>query len=405
MKAFSRRYICSYILSVLAILATTIAVKAVEPECLPASIYGYSYYVIQENGDLVRWGDYAPPTYQAAEILMKNVASIVPGGMRSTLAIDQDRNLRSIYTSPTTDSLGSDLLLEDIAIARCGLNHYLALQEDGTLYVGGKNESGQMGIGETDTLDHNPTKLMSGVISITANDNCSYALLDDGTLLFWGQYANDSVCLFPVAIGSGFTKLFSGEYVLTENHTLCEIKYEEESNKFTFTPVMENAMYASNNLVIQNDGSLWGLDNNIPLVPTTDFQSSESDSTQVPALLIKNVSFVTTGPFYSIAIMKDKSMWLLPNRELIAANNEYTKEPQKLMDHAPLPQIPIEQMNRQDDRAADFPAGLPNQAGISSEITESGKTGQLNFSAKTAALLVAAAIACIMLVRIRKKVS
>ena len=178
MKAFSRRCICSYILSVLLILATTIAVKAVEPECLPASIYGYSYYVIQKNGDLVHWGDYAPPTYQTAEILMKNVASIVPGGMRSTLAIDQDRNLRSIYTSPTTDSLGSDLLLEDIAIARCGLNHYLALQEDGTLYVGGKNEVGQMGIGKTDTLDHNPTKLMSGVISITANDNCSYALLE-----------------------------------------------------------------------------------------------------------------------------------------------------------------------------------------------------------------------------------
>ncbi|KAF5053972.1 Regulator of chromosome condensation (RCC1) repeat protein [anaerobic digester metagenome] len=376
-----------------------------EPECLPASIYGYSYYVIQKNGDLVHWGDYAPPTYQAAEILMKNVASIVPGGMRSTLAIDQDRNLRSIYTSPTTDSLDSDLLLEDIAIARCGLNHYLALQEDGTLYVGGKNETGQMGIGETDTLDHNPTKLMSGVISITANDNCSYALLDDGTLLFWGQYANHSVCPFPVAIGSGFTKLFSGEYVLTANHTLCKIKYEEKSNKFTFTPVMENAMYASDNLAIQNDGSLWGLDNNIPLVPTTDFQSSESDGTQGPALLMKNVSFVTTGPFYSIAIMKDESMWLLPNRDLIAADNEYTKGPQKLMDHAPLPQIPIEPMNRQDDRAADFPAGFPNQAGTSSEITESGETDQLNFSGKTAALFAAAAIACIMLVRIRKKVS
>ena len=40
--------------------------QAVEPECLPASIYGYSYYVIQKNGDLVHWGDYASPTYQAA---------------------------------------------------------------------------------------------------------------------------------------------------------------------------------------------------------------------------------------------------------------------------------------------------------------------------------------------------
>ena len=164
-------------------------------------------------------------------------------------------------------------------------------------------------------------------------------------------------------------------------------------------------MYASDNLAIQNDGSLWGLDNNIPLVPITDFQSSESDGIQGSTLLMKNVSFVTTGPFYSIAIMKDESMWLLPNRDLIATDNEYTKEPQMLMDHAPLPQIPIEQMNRQGNRGADFPAGLPNQAEASSVIAESGETDHLNFLGKIAALFAAVAIACIMLMRIRKKSS
>lgn len=36
------------ILSGLALLAVSTAANAVEPECLPANICGYSYYVIQE---------------------------------------------------------------------------------------------------------------------------------------------------------------------------------------------------------------------------------------------------------------------------------------------------------------------------------------------------------------------
>lgn len=45
-------------LSVLAFFAICTAANAVDPECLPANICGYRYYVIQEDGDLVNWGDY-----------------------------------------------------------------------------------------------------------------------------------------------------------------------------------------------------------------------------------------------------------------------------------------------------------------------------------------------------------
>lgn len=82
------------ILSGLALLAVSTAANAVEPECLPANICGYSYYVIQENGDLLRWGDYSSDSYQNAEILMKNVASIVPSDLHITLAIGSRANFK-----------------------------------------------------------------------------------------------------------------------------------------------------------------------------------------------------------------------------------------------------------------------------------------------------------------------
>lgn len=342
------------ILSGLALLAASTAANAVEPECLPANICGYSYYVIQENGNLVRWGDYAPPSYQNAEILMKNAASIVPSDLRVTLVIDQDRTLRVIDNSTYMNTSSSDPLLEDVATAKCGLNHYLALQEDGTLYVGGKNESGQLGLGETDTIEHEPTKLLSGVISVTTLDNSSYAVLDDGTLLFWGKLTGHPISASPVAIGSGFAKLLSGKYALSTDHTLYQMVWEENSDHFSFTPIMENVLYASNNLVIQEDGSLWGLDDNTPLVPTKYFQ--EADSTHTPIMLMENVSYVTAGPFYSIVVLKDESMWLLPNQDLITSNPDQKSEPEKLMDHAPIPQIEIEQIDPQENRLANFQA-------------------------------------------------
>lgn len=388
------------ILSGLALLAVSTAANAVEPECLPANICGYSYYVIQENGDLLRWGDYSSDSYQNAEILMKNVASIVPSDLHITLAIDRERTLRVINKPAYTSTSSSDSLLENVATAKYGLNHYLALQEAGTLYVGGKNESGQLGLGEADTIDHEPTKLLSGVISITTLDNSSYAVLDDGTLLFWGKLAGHPSCTAPVAIGSGFAKLLSGKYVLSADHTLYQMVWEENSDHFSFTPIMENVLYASNNLVVQEDGSLWGLDDNTPLVPTK--YSVETDSTHPPIKLMEDVSYVTAGQFYSIVVLKDESMWLLPNQDLIASNPDQKYVPEKLMDHAPIPQIEIERIDPQGNRLADFPTMLSSQEEAAPKNTEANEINPSAFLGVAVVLIIAAAVVCVLLLKLRR---
>ena len=61
---------------------------------------------------------------------------------------------------------------------------------------------------------------------------------------------------------------------------------------------------------------------------------------------MEDVSYVTAGQFYSIVVLKDESMWLLPNQDLIASNPDQKYVPEKLMDHATKPQIEIERISR-----------------------------------------------------------
>ena len=388
-------------LSVLAFFAICTAANAVDPECLPANICGFRYYVIQEDGDLVNWGDYAPASYKDADILAKNVASIVSADLRVTLVIDRDRSLRAIDGSTLYNTSSSDPLLEDVAVARCGLNHYLALKEDGTLYVGGKNESGQLGLGETDTVEHKPTKLLSGVISVEAMDNCSYAVLNDGTLLFWGKVEENPVCVSPVAIGEGFVKLFSGKYVLSMDHTLYQMTWPENSDHFSFIPIMGNVLYASDNLVIQEDNSLWGLNDNIPIVPSN--YSQERKNTHTPVKLMENVSYVSAGPYYSIVILKDKSMWLLPNQNLITSDPDHKYKPQKLVDFAPTPQIEIEQIYTQRNPTADFRKNLPTDTATFPNNTKANEINNLSFiGASVALIIVVVTIAYVVFTQFKK---
>jgi alpha-tubulin suppressor-like RCC1 family protein len=79
----------------------------------------------------------------------------------------------------------------DWAAVSAGMDHALALKTDGTLWVWGGNNSGQLGFGNsgegTEVLT--PTQLFvgSGWTSVSANIEESLALRQDGSLWTWGQ--------------------------------------------------------------------------------------------------------------------------------------------------------------------------------------------------------------------------
>jgi alpha-tubulin suppressor-like RCC1 family protein len=94
--------------------------------------------------------------------------------------------------------------LSGVTAVAAGGFHSLALLEDGTVMAWGENAYGQLGQGSTSgpeacedpgtTIPHpscsltpTPVPGLSGVKAIAASANQSYALLDDGTVMSWGE--------------------------------------------------------------------------------------------------------------------------------------------------------------------------------------------------------------------------
>jgi len=77
-------------------------------------------------------------------------------------------------------------VMDNVASAAMGVDHCLVIKQDGSLWVWGYNNAGQLGIG---TFEHmrKPVKIMDNVISVTASNRHSLALQADGNLWAWGD--------------------------------------------------------------------------------------------------------------------------------------------------------------------------------------------------------------------------
>ena len=93
-----------------------------------------------------------------------------------------------------------------------GVQHYLAIDENGNLYSWGSNTDGQLGIERSNTTSYNvPVKIMEGTkfIEICAGYTNSFAIDEEGNLYFSG---NSQGCLYDVPgnYQYGFVKIEAG---------------------------------------------------------------------------------------------------------------------------------------------------------------------------------------------------
>jgi alpha-tubulin suppressor-like RCC1 family protein len=77
--------------------------------------------------------------------------------------------------------------LEGIGAVAAGLNHSVALKDDGTVWAWGDNEFGELG-DDTTTERNTPVQVtgIAGVVSIAARGDFTLALKNDGTVWAWG---------------------------------------------------------------------------------------------------------------------------------------------------------------------------------------------------------------------------
>ena len=162
--------------------------------------------VIDENGDLYRWGttyidwemawppeivyeENTTPTY-----LMSNVASVYSSETHNALIT----NNGDLYMWGECDDyqLGNGVdrgyvhepmkIMENVVTVSLGIDGSAAITEDGGLYVWGNNVFDQLGA-NGESFVETPTKIMDNVASVALGDSFGMAATEDGTLYIWGN--------------------------------------------------------------------------------------------------------------------------------------------------------------------------------------------------------------------------
>ncbi|MDD5084218.1 MAG: hypothetical protein PHT88_04825 [Candidatus Moranbacteria bacterium] len=94
-----------------------------------------------------------------------------------------------------------------------GKEHSLALTANGDLYAFGRNQQGQLGLGDT-TLRDIPVKVGAGFTAIAAGDSHSLALKGEDLYAFgayhWANVSYEVISHTPLLIGAGFHKIAAG---------------------------------------------------------------------------------------------------------------------------------------------------------------------------------------------------
>ena len=109
-------------------------------------------------------------------------------------------------------------IMDDVVQVSAGGWHTLAVKSDGSLWAWGGNNSGQLG-NKTKISSLKPVKIMDDVIKISAGGSCSMAVKSDGSLWTWGynkdgQLGDDTTIekLYPVKVMDDVIQISAGEW-------------------------------------------------------------------------------------------------------------------------------------------------------------------------------------------------
>jgi alpha-tubulin suppressor-like RCC1 family protein len=195
------------------------------------------------------------------------------------------------YTLLPAEVVTSSGALANITAISAGENHSLALRNDGTVWAWGSNSEGQLGNNTTtnsnkaiEVLNTSGTAL-SNIVAIAAGENHSLAVDSSGNLWAWGYNANGQ-------LGDG----------TTTNHLEAE---EINLSGQTVTAVSGGGFYS---LAITSTGTAlaWGANSYGELGDGT----TTNRLTPVAVQNISGVTAIYAGQYHSMAVESNGSVWV-----------------------------------------------------------------------------------------------
>ena len=279
---------------------------------------------ITEDGSLYMWGENtasqigngtATAAYEVPTKILDNVKSvIIEHSHRQNGAITEDGSLYmwgcndygEIGNGTTTDCRVPTKILDNVKSVSLGYYYSGAITEDGSLYMWGHNYCGQIGNGTTtDCLV--PTEILDNVKDLILGPDChSGAITEDGSLYMWGGNAYGQ-------IGNGTT-------------TYCRVP----------TKILDNVKSVSlgyrHSGAITEDGSLYMWGYNID----GEIGDGTKKDCLVPTKILDNVKSVSLGYYYSGAITEDGSLYMWGENNYGEIGNGTTTDclvPTKILDN------------------------------------------------------------------------
>jgi alpha-tubulin suppressor-like RCC1 family protein len=215
--------------------------------------------------------------------------------------------------------------------------HSLAIRADGTLWVWGRNDYGQLGLGDT-TYRLVPTRLgtASDWVAVAVGEVHSLALKADGTLYAWGYngwgqlgLGNTTSKNTPTLVSSGWKAVTAGY-----NHCLAikadgalyawglndhgQLGQGDKVNRVSPVKVtndygwIEVAGGWAHSLAIRGDGSLWGWGYNTP----GQLGLGDTIDRLLPECLLNGFNrAVAAGRYHSLVIMANGSLYACGNND------------------------------------------------------------------------------------------
>ena len=173
---------------------------------------GSFLFLVRADGSIVGWGDnrrgqlgapeaklYTLPTYVATGI-DGNALKDIQCGNENTLFLMKDGTVFTCGTNARgTQGLGKlekfvktprqIPTLSRITKVACGFGHNIALDEDGHVWIWGRNDHGQLGTGDKKPLDTPIMMDLERIVDITCGGKFTLARDEDGNLYGWGSNA------------------------------------------------------------------------------------------------------------------------------------------------------------------------------------------------------------------------
>ena len=242
-----------------------------------------------------------------------------------------DKSNRTTFAKLTTN-------VNDIKSVYCGYRHAFILKNDGTLWGCGLNDYGQLGLGGGGSKSAF-TQLNANIYdvkSVYCGYSHTYVLKNDGTLWACGRNdygqlglgnTSDKNTFTQVTINVNDIKLICcGGYhtvILKNDNTLwgCgfngygQLGLGDHTSRKTFTQIATNiddikSVYCGGGytLILKNDGTLWGSGNNeygqLGLGDTTNRNVFTQITTNTD-----NIKSIYYGYYYTLILKNDNTLW------------------------------------------------------------------------------------------------